>query len=113
MKLYLCSPYSHPNPDVREARFESANKLAAELMQAGHIVFSPISHSHPIAHHIPNSACDCDFWLRQDRAFMEWCDCVVINTIDGWQESKGVLQEIEWAEKIGKPVIHLDPIAVN
>lgn len=104
MKIYLASPYAHPDPVVREARFHAANRAAAALMQAGHIVFSPISHSHPVAECMKGAECDHDFWLYQDWAFLEWADCVVVNTIDGWMESKGIAQELQWAEDMGKPV---------
>lgn len=48
-KIYLCHPYSHPDPAVRRQRFESANDLAGRLMRSGFVVFSPLSHSVPIA----------------------------------------------------------------
>ena len=48
-KIYLAGPYSHPDPTVRAIRFHKLNDKAAELLRAGNLVFSPISHSHPIA----------------------------------------------------------------
>jgi len=45
-KAYLCAPYSHPDPKVREARVDAADMMAAQLMEQGYIVFSPLSHSH-------------------------------------------------------------------
>jgi len=103
MKIYLCSPYSHPDEAIREARFESANRMAAELMLEGHTVFSPISHSHPIAKYVGNPN-DSNFWLKQDRAFISWCDAVIINGINGWNDSHGIRKEIRWARELGKPV---------
>jgi len=103
MKLYLCVPYSHPSQAVRIARFEQANEAAAKFMQGGHIVFSPISHSHPISYYLDN-ANDSDFWLTQDRAFLEWCDEMVILCIKGWAESKGIQREVKWAKELGKPI---------
>jgi len=47
--IYLACPYSHPDSNVREYRFKMANRAAAKLMRDGHIVYSPISHTHPIA----------------------------------------------------------------
>jgi nucleoside 2-deoxyribosyltransferase len=46
-KIYLAGPYSHWNPAVRAIRFHKLNEKAAELLNAGFLVFSPISHSHP------------------------------------------------------------------
>lgn len=96
MKIYLAAPYSAPTPEEREARFIQANKAAAFLMQQGHEVFSPISHSHPIAHHINNHLSH-DFWLKQDFAFLPWADELVVLCADGWDRSKGIMLELnEW-----------------
>ncbi len=38
-KIYLCVPYSHALQEVRQVRFELVNKLAAQLMVKGNIVF--------------------------------------------------------------------------
>ncbi len=47
--IYLASPYSHPDPAVREQRFRAACRAAAELIRAGHVVISPVVHGHPMA----------------------------------------------------------------
>ena len=42
--IYLASPYSHPDPLVRQARFDAACHAAAGPIQAGHAVVAPIVH---------------------------------------------------------------------
>lgn len=101
MKIYLAAPYSAPTVEEREERFITANKAAAWLMQRGHIVFSPISHSHPIAHHIGNHLSH-DFWLEQDFAFLVWADQLMVMKEPGWDKSKGIKLEIEEWKKLGK-----------
>jgi hypothetical protein len=49
--IYLACPYTHPNPAVREQRFEAACVATASLMRSGKTVFSPIVHSHPLVHY--------------------------------------------------------------
>lgn len=112
MLTYLASPYSHPDPAVREARFVAVCKVAGEMMGRGHVVYSPIAHSHPIAMHcdLPK---DWLFWGKQDRTMIALCDRVVVLTIDGWQESTGVQAEIEYAKSIGKPVTYMTDIPVE
>jgi nucleoside 2-deoxyribosyltransferase len=103
-KVYLACPYSHEDEKVMVERFNMANKAAALLMKKGcYVVFSPISHSHPISLHIDNCK-DHDFWLKQDYEFMKWCDKLIILEIEGWEESKGVNREIEWAMDLGKNI---------
>jgi nucleoside 2-deoxyribosyltransferase len=93
--IYLCSPYTHVDPAVVEYRFESACIAAASLMKQGHIVFSPIAHSHPISKYLGKE--DHQFWLRQDYDFLEQCDELIILMLDGWRESVGIKAEIEMA----------------
>ena len=105
--IYLASPYSHPDPAIREERFRAACRAAAQLMRIGNIVFSPIVHSHPIAlHGLPT---DWRFWERHDREHLVRCDEVVVLMLNGWQESEGVHAEIRIAAELGKPVRYLEP----
>jgi nucleoside 2-deoxyribosyltransferase len=107
MIIYLASPYSHPDPAVREQRFHAACRAAVALLHAGRVVFSPIAHSHPLAQHgLPGNW---QFWERYDRAFLERCDEVVVLMLDGWEESFGVQAEIRIAQELGKPVRYLAP----
>jgi hypothetical protein len=108
-RIYLCAPYSHPDPEVREARVAAADMQAAQLMEAGHIVYSPLSHSHRIAYYIDNHL-DHDFWLKQCLPFVDWCDEVWVMTVDGYKESRGINKEIEYAKKTGKPVEYLEAV---
>jgi len=103
MRIYLACPYSHTDPNVRQKRFEQANMAAAKLMQEGHHVFSPISHTHPIAlaGDLPKGW---DYWQEYDRMFIEWCEVVYVLAIDGWDDSVGVQAEIAIAEELGKVV---------
>ena len=106
--IYLASPYSHDDPKVRHERFVHACRAAGKLMSEGKIVFSPISHTHPIAQYcdLPK---DWMFWERQDRAIIEWCGAMVVLRLPGWQESKGVQAELAIADEYGLPVSYIDP----
>ena len=46
---YLATPYTDKDPLVKQERFQKVNKVAAKLIERGEIIFSPISHTHPIA----------------------------------------------------------------
>jgi nucleoside 2-deoxyribosyltransferase len=105
--IYLASPYSHVDPAVREQRFTIATRVAAKLIRAGHQVFSPISHSHPIASNgVPT---DWTFWKAFDRRMLEACDELIVLMLDGWRESRGVQAEINLAIKLGKPIRYVSP----
>ncbi len=105
--IYLASPYTHPDGDVRQARFDAVCRAAAELMRQGKTVFCPVAHSHAIARY--GLPLDWRYWGRHDRRYLEVCDEVVVLTLDGWQESVGVQAEIAIARELGKPVRFLEP----
>lgn len=88
-----------------EKRFDNACKAAAELMDLGYHVFSPIAHSHPIANHMDERRrVDHEFWMRQDEAILAAAQEVVVLTLEGWRTSKGVTREIEYAQKHNIPI---------
>ena len=105
---YLAVPYSSPDPEVRRQRFEAANRAAGKLMAQGHIVFSPISHTHPIA-----EACNLplgwEYWQQFDRAYLAASRLMVILTLDGWEESVGIAGERKICEDLGVPVEFMEP----
>ena len=100
-KIYLACPYSHPDPAMRRWRVHQANMKAAELMEQGNLVFSPLSHSHPISEHCEVDPTDHDFWLRQDLWILDICDEMYILCLPGWVDSKGIDTEIKYAESKG------------
>ena len=106
--IYLASPYSHPDPWVREERYQAVLFAAAKLMNAGEIVFCPIAHSHAIGKQLGRIV-DHDFWLRQDQAILEHASKMVVLTLAGWNLSKGVAAEMRFAEERGIPIQYLAP----
>ena len=103
--VYLASPYSHPDPRVRQARFQAACRAAAALLSAGEIVFSPIAHSHAIAAHgLPTAW---EFWECADGELLRRCDELLVLMLPGWQESRGLQAEIAMARELGMPVRYL------
>lgn len=102
--IYLACPYTHKDPTIREHRFEIANAVAAKLMASGLFVFSPISHTHPIAcaGELPKNW---EFWKGYDEIMLSKCDVFLVINIPGWKESVGVQAEIALANEYGIPVI--------
>lgn len=105
---YLASPYTHDNRQVILERTRQAEIAAAKLMMKGHVVFSPIAHSHAIAEHIGNHV-DGSFWQKQDEPYLRFCDRMVVLTLPGWEQSKGVTYEIAVARERGIPIEFMEP----
>jgi hypothetical protein len=105
--IYLSSPYTDPELEIRAWRFCAACQAAAHLMRSGHLVFSPVAHTHPIS--LFGLPTEWAFWERQDRALLERCDQLVVLMLDGWRESVGVQAEIQIANELGIPTTYWNP----
>lgn len=105
--VYLAGPYSHPDPAVREGRFRALNAVSAKLMRDGLHIFSPISHTHPIAL-AGDLPIGFDFWQEYDKAILVTCAKLIVLRLDGWEESLGVRAEMQIAKDIGIPVEFMD-----
>jgi len=108
--IYLASPYSDPSLKVRTNRYLAACKAAAEMMEAGTVVFSPIAHTHGIAL-CGGLPMGWDYWERVDREFLAACNFMTVLMLDGWRESLGVAAEIRIAEESGKHITYAAPSA--
>ena len=110
--IYLASPYSHPDPDVRSDRAAAAMAVAVDLMRAGLAVFSPIAHSHAIAmiHDLPG---DWGFWEAQDIPLLHHAAELYVLTLDGWDSSRGVASEIAYARSLDKPITYISEWAAS
>jgi hypothetical protein len=107
---YLASPYTpHEGESVAE-RVEAAAKATAQLMQAGHAVFSPIVHSHHVADHLPDDKrMDHEFWMHQDLPILARAARVVVLRLPGWGRSLGIAKEMAEAHARGIPVEFMEP----
>ena len=104
--IYLAAPYSHPDEKVRLQRFDAINKAAGNLIKSGRFVFSPISHSHPIAM-VSDLPTGFDYWGDYDRRMVGHCDELFVLMLDGWEKSIGVQVEIQIAKCFGKPISYI------
>ena len=102
--LYLACPYSHSDAAVRNRRYRIACRTAANIIKAGIAVFSPLSHSVPIAQIGGIAATDTEFWLEQDLPFLRLCGEMLILGLPGWEDSIGVRTEMVEAMSLEKPV---------
>jgi hypothetical protein len=108
MIKYLAIPYSHDNEEVREIRFEIANAVSALLMKKGEVIFSPISHTHPMVKYgLPG---DWAYWEEQDTHFLNVCGAFYAVMLKGWDVSTGVTAEISYmVEQRGIQINYINP----
>jgi len=106
--LYLLSPYSHPDPDVREGRYYAACRAVGELLSAGLPVLSPIVQCHHAAD-ICGLPGDAEFWQDYNARLMASCTGGILLLLEGWQESVGVHGEVTALMRDEKPVFACAP----
>ena len=107
--IYLASPYSHPDPAMRELRYKQACEVAALLMRDGHLVYSPIVHSHPLtAYGLP---ANWEYWRRLDEAMLAKCQALVVARLSDWEQSRGVRAELALARELGLKIGFVERLA--
>ena len=111
--VYLAAPYTSPDPEVSRDRVEIASIIAASLMREGYTTFSPITHGHNIADHLPAKlAASHEFWMHQCLPILANCDWLIIVPLEGWRESKGIAEEIAFAQASRKPIFLYQSAAI-
>jgi hypothetical protein len=106
---YLCSPYSHVDPEVKNARYLATLRETAALLKIGLFIYSPIVHCHELAR-IANLPTDAEFWKKYNYCMIAAAECVKVLMLDGWRESVGIEGEVIEAQRLGIPVTHIEPI---
>ena len=100
--IYLASPYSHPDPAVRDQRYLAACRATVRLLLAGYTTFSPIVHGHALADF--SLPMDWKFWAQHDQQYLRRCNELIVLALPGWDESEGVQAEVALAQRLGKVV---------
>lgn len=98
--VYLASPYSGTT-DQREQRLVAVCKAAADMMERGIVVYSPIAHGHTVSQYMPDMSHQ--FWMDQCLPMLRRAERLAVLRIDGWESSKGVALEIEFAKNNNIP----------
>lgn len=103
--IYLACPYASPDPAIRRLRFEMATRVARTLTLKGYLVFSPITHAHPLQVEVRNGW---DFWKQLDVPFLEQCGLLMILKMPGWDKSVGIDGEVNTAYQNGIPSMYIE-----
>jgi len=105
---YLVSPYTK-YPKGLQAASDLIAKIQADLMRDTICVMSPIPGSHAVAS-MSSVAGDYETWRQLDESLIESdsCNGIIVATMEGWDISFGVGEELAFADSIGKPIFFLD-----
>lgn len=109
--IYIASPFSHEDEEIRNKRVENVEKFVAylqcEYVYKGYIIFSPIVHSGHISKYmIDKKYHTFEFWIDEiDEYYLEITDELWVFQDTGWDISHGIIHEIKFAEKKGIPIV--------
>jgi len=102
---YLGAPYSHPDEKVRKFRLDSTSKLASRLFNQGRFVYSPLTHNISLSYF--GNETTFETWGTFDLEMLSRCDELLVYKLPGWQESKGLLNEINFAKEHNIPITYI------
>jgi hypothetical protein len=105
--IYVASPYSHPKAEIREENYRKVAYLSADLCSEGKLALSPIVYGHTLVG-FKEMRTDWDFWMNFCISLLERCDEMIVYKIEGWENSRGVKEEIEFAQKKGMKITYLE-----
>jgi hypothetical protein len=95
--IYVASPYSHPDPEICNNNFKEVTKFVSNLCSQGIVAFSPITYGHTLIgfHELPSNW---EYWEDFCFTFLKKCDKMIVYMMPGWELSKGVKEEIKFAD---------------
>lgn len=108
--FYLASPYSHEDAGVRHQKAVAVTRVFASLLDEGRVGFCPIAHTHEVSLLMQNVVRRDDrmMWMEMDLPLLRACEVVYVLTLEGWEQSKGVADEVAQAKICGIPIRFID-----
>lgn len=115
--IYLASPYTaHKedgsfDEDLMDYRYLQVAECFHKLVGAGLIVYCPIAMTHRIdcmnseRYGTPISP---DFWYEFDKPFIQNASQLYVLKLPGWENSKGLQEEIKTALDRNLPIVYLE-----
>src|SRR4030042_1447614 len=97
--IYIAGPYKDPTRYGVLCNIMRAREAALDVWQLGHAALCPHSNTAFFggARGILDSA-----WYEGDLEMLRRCDGVYL--VDGWENSRGTLEEIDLAQELGLPI---------
>lgn len=103
--VILSSPYSSKDKNVVAQRVKETGEYVVSLMEQGITVVSPTLYGLGVIEYSEKKLPDSyEFWEKYCRDIVKNSDEMYVAAIEGWEDSKGVNGEIEYAKEFGKNI---------
>jgi hypothetical protein len=104
--IYVASPYSSPDPRVREERYQLVLQECAAYVTLGIPIFSPIVHFHPIDKVLLKEVSHpSEFWDPFWKPLLLNSSLLLVLPFPGYKESRGIKEERKIAQESNIPEI--------
>ncbi len=103
MIVYVAAPYS--NVEDKEELLDQIAKFNADYMVAnpGEYLITGLVHHYALKHN-KNLGSDWKFWKTFCIDFLDRVDKLIVLQFPGWDTSRGVQEEIEYAQYLALPI---------
>lgn len=112
--VYIAAPYTAKNSDGSEDKIKVADRMrivslcVEQFMKQGLFVISPLL-MHLVRTYTESLPGDWAYWSNYSKGLLTRCDYVIILTMEGWEESVGVTEEINIARAHDIEIYYADP----
>lgn len=107
--IFVSVPYSHPNSLVVKDRVKFLSLYCAKLLKEGKWNLSPVTHGTTISQHA-KLPMDFNFWQHISYEMLSVSKEIHVLMLAGWEESIGVIGEINYAKEHNIPIFYIKPI---
>lgn len=102
--IYLAGPLSHDYPRVERFRIAMITQYAVRLMLTNPDIYSPVTHNSLLYDHanqMQKERLTHGYIMKQCKLMLQRSQHMIVYSLPGWEESKGVTEELALAEKLG------------
>ncbi len=103
--IYIASPYTDPDPEVMQRRYEAVLRYCVHLVQTEEVPYSPIVHFHQMAFHFQMPT-DRVYWKKVNTTMLRKADDLHVLCLPDWTDSKGTREEVADAKVMYIPVYY-------
>ena len=107
--IFLSAPYTHDNKVVVQERMKTIEEIIINLILLKIDAISVLQYGHTLVEKYPNLPINWDYWKDYCFSFIDRSDIFCVIMLDGWQESVGVKEELEYAKSKNIKIIYFDP----
>jgi hypothetical protein len=111
--IYLAAPYSAASVEIRNFRYQRAKQALFALWDEGTPAICPIvlGHEYEQRQRSGTRSAPHEFWMSMAVTQLCACTHMYVLTLPGWDESKGVEDEVRLSVLMHKSIIGYQPFA--